>query len=99
MQHCTGCLHYNKVYTTKYGINSFKYQVPVQHVLDVYTTTKFIQPNMVYTHLKVPVQHVLDVYTTTKFIQPNMVYTHLKVPGAACTGCLHYNKSLYNQIW
>ena len=23
---CTGCLHYNKVYTTKYGINSFKYQ-------------------------------------------------------------------------
>ena len=48
---CTGCLHYNKVYTTKYGIHSFKYQVPVQHVLDVYTTTKFIQPNMVYTHL------------------------------------------------
>ena len=26
-------------------------KVPVQHVLDVYTTTKFIQPNMVYTHL------------------------------------------------
>ena len=23
---CTGCLHYNKVYTTKYGIHSFKYQ-------------------------------------------------------------------------
>ena len=23
---CTGCLHYNKVYTTKYGTNSFKYQ-------------------------------------------------------------------------
>ena len=22
----TGCLHYNKVYTNKYGINSFKYQ-------------------------------------------------------------------------
>ena len=22
---CTGCLHYNQVYTTKYGINSFKY--------------------------------------------------------------------------
>ena len=43
-------IYYNKVYT-KYGINSFKYQVPVQHVLDVYTTTKFIQPNMVYTHL------------------------------------------------
>ena len=23
---CTGCLHYNKEYTTKYGIKSFKYQ-------------------------------------------------------------------------
>ena len=23
---CTGCLHYSKVYTTKYGIYSFKYQ-------------------------------------------------------------------------
>ena len=23
---CTGCLHYNNVYTTKYGINSYKYQ-------------------------------------------------------------------------
>ena len=23
---CTGCLHYNKVYTTKYGIKLFKYQ-------------------------------------------------------------------------
>ena len=22
-----------------------------------------------------------------------------KVPVQACTGCLHYNKSLYNQIW
>ena len=22
----TGCLHYNKVYTTKYGIKLFKYQ-------------------------------------------------------------------------
>ena len=31
---CTGCLHYNEVYTTKYGINPFKYQEEVKILND-----------------------------------------------------------------